>query len=81
MYSISSAGPEGPASILVVAKDAAGRWLVQEALGRLCRHFASLEAALSFADHAPPPFAGAAIAISCRPTALLASAEGHNVQS
>lgn len=81
MCSILSAGPEGPASILVVAKDTAGRWLVQEGLGRLRRHFASLEAALSFANHAPPPFAGAAVAISCAPAAPIANAKGHNVKS
>lgn len=67
MQSISFVGPEGPASILIVAKDTAGRWLVQEGLGRLRRHFASLEAALSFADRAPYPFTGATVAISCGP--------------
>lgn len=67
MCLISSAKPEGQASILVIARDAAGRWLVQEGLGRLRRRFATLEAAVSFATHAPPPFAGASIAVSCGP--------------
>lgn len=68
MQSISHAGPEGSASIiLVVAKDATGCWLVQEGQGRLFRHFASLEAALSFANRAPQPFTGAIVAVSCGP--------------
>lgn len=81
MYSYSSAAPQGSASILVVAKDTAGRWLVQEALGRLRLHFASLDAALRFADEAPPPFAGATVAISCGPPTPPETSRGHNDKS
>lgn len=67
MCSILSACPEGTSSILVVARDYCNRWQVQEALGRLRRHFATFDAAMDFARHAPAPFVGASVAISSKP--------------
>jgi hypothetical protein len=59
---------EASTSILIVAKDIGGRWLVQEGLGRMRRRFASLEAAVRFALRGRHAFSGAAVAISCGPT-------------
>lgn len=67
MCSILSACQEGAASILVVGKDHRNRWRVQEASGRLQGNFATFDAALNFARHAPEPFAGASVAISSKP--------------
>lgn len=78
MSAIFTAKPVGAASILVVAKDVTGNWLVQEALGRLIQHFASFEAALDFACHAPSPFADAAVAISCASRMGNENGRGYN---
>ncbi len=67
MCSILSAYHEDSTSILVVARDHHDRWQVQEAMGRLHRHFATFDAALNFASHAPAPFVGASVAISSKP--------------
>lgn len=61
---------DGTSSILVVGKDHRNRWQVQEASGRLQGHFASFDAALNFARHAPEPFAGASVAISSKPAGV-----------
>lgn len=67
MCLIVSPCDDGTSSILVVGKDHRNRWQVQEASGRLQGHFASFDAALKFARHAPEPFAGASVAISSKP--------------
>lgn len=77
MAVISSIDQDGPGSILVVARDRSNRWLVQEALGRLSRRFASFDAALRFAQHAPAPFAGASVAISSKPGCMSTCDEAH----
>ena len=71
MNALTPALPEQSSSILVVGKDVTGEWSVQEGLDFSRRHFASFDAAMTFARAERQSHPDATIAVSCAPLVAL----------